>query len=241
MDIKSLGNSYGNPSIGLGSSKQPNTTQVETESPTNDDNRSAVLSSSHVTISQSATGQLGEVGSAPSFKDVGMAAREKLNTLKQQGAEKSGTTMQLVNLHDVDYSTFSDQDLAAMKLNSSKNFSDEEQHHAQAVLNERLRVSLETYRGVTELGDRRGHTKTIDALYKQMTPEVRSALGWTPVMMAQNDYLMALDEGKFGEFPMSAVLENLQATQAEGGLTFKLELWNDKGDTLPEEYRKKWL
>ncbi|NMM37771.1 MAG: hypothetical protein HHJ09_09690 [Glaciimonas sp.] len=61
---------------------------------------------------------------------------------------------------------------------------------------------------------------TIDALYKQMTPEVRSAMGWTPTMMAANDHMLAGDEEKFGKLLMSGILANLQATQAQGGLTF---------------------
>jgi hypothetical protein len=178
-------------------------------------------SSDVVNISDSGKAALAQTTTEPSFNDVGMAARAKLDTLKQQAAEKTGTTASSVNLNHVDYSSFSDQELAAMNLNSSGNFSKDEQIQAQAMLNERLRVSLETYRGATNLGDRRGHAMTIDALYAQMTPEVRSALGWTPTMMAANDRMLAGDEMKFGKLPMSGILANLQATQFEGGIKFE--------------------
>ena len=152
-----------------------------------------------------------------------MAARAKLDVLKQQAAAKTGTTASTVNVQQaglIDYSSFSDQELAAMTLNSSGNFSKTEQDQAQGMLNERLRVSLETYRGVTNLGDRRGQAMTIDALYNQMTPEVRSALNWTPTMMVANDQMLAGDEVKFGKLDISGVLANLRTTQTQGGLTF---------------------
>jgi hypothetical protein len=165
----------------------------------------------------------------------------KLDALKQQAAEKTGTTLSSVNLNHVDYSSFSDQDLAAMNLNSSGNFSKDEQIQAQGMLNERLRVSLETYRGVTNLGDRRGHAMTIDALYAQMTPEVRRALGWTPMMMAANDHMLAGDEEKFGKLPISGILANLQATQADGGLTFAAGRLHEGEAISMSEYRKYFL
>lgn len=221
MNIKTIGNNPSNIASNIGTKKefafsQPQGATIQ-----------ANASSSIVTISSSAK-EATQAISEPTFNEVAKAARDKLNDLKEQGAKKAGISATSVNLNHLDYSSFSEQDLAAMRLDPNNNFSKDEKIHAGAVLNERLRVSLETYRGATELGDRRGHTITIDALYKQMSPEVRSAMGWTPTMMAQNDYLMALDEGKFGKFPISAVLENLQNTQAQGGLTFKLALWNEK-------------
>lgn len=116
-----------------------------------------------VEISDGARAASAQAAAAPPFKDVGMAARTRLDALKQQAAEKTGTTAGAVNLNHVDYSSFSDQDLAAMHLNSSGNFSRDEQNQAQGVLGERMRVSLEACRGFTDLGDRRGHAMTIDA------------------------------------------------------------------------------
>lgn len=107
-----------------------------------------------------------------------------------------------------------------MNLNSSGNFSKDERDQAQGMLSERVGVSLETYRGATNLGDRRGHATTIDLLYKQMTPEVRSALNWTPTMMAANDQMLAGDESKFGKLDILGILTNLRTTKAHGGLMF---------------------
>jgi hypothetical protein len=172
-----------------------------------------------VNISDSAKVALAQA----SFKDVGMVARAKLDALKQQAADKSGTTASSVNVQlpgVIDYSSFSDQEVAAMSLNSSRNFSMDEQIQAQGILGERMRVSLETYRGATNLGDRRGHAMTIDALYNQMTPEVRSALNWTPAMMAANNQMLAGDESKFGKLDILGILTNLRTTKAHGGLMF---------------------
>ena len=176
-----------------------------------------------VNISDNAKAALAQATTEPSFKDVGMVARAKLDALKQQAADKTGTTASSVNVQQaglIDYSSFSDQELAAMNLNSSGNFSKDERDQAQGMLSERVGVSLEIYRGVTNLGDRRGHATTIDLLYKQMTPEVRSALNWTPTMMAANNQMLAGDESKFGKLDILGILTNLRTTKAHGGLMF---------------------
>jgi hypothetical protein len=176
-----------------------------------------------VNISDNAKVALAQATAEQSFKDVGMVAREKLDALKQQAANKNGTTASSVNVQlpgVIDYSSFSDQEVAAMSLNSSRNFSKDEQIQAQGILGERMRVSLETYRGATNLGDRRGHAMTIDALYNQMTPEVRSALNWTPTMMSANNQMLAGDESKFGKLDILGILTNLRTTKAHGGLMF---------------------
>ena len=82
---------------------------------------------------------------------------------------------------------------------------------------------------------------TIDALYAQMTPELRSALGWTPVMMAANDRMLAGDEEKLGKLPVSGILENLTATQATGGLTFRAGHLHHGHNVALSEYRKYFL
>jgi hypothetical protein len=174
------------------------------------------ISNSGKSASTQATEQL-------SFKDVGMGARAKLDALKQQAAVKTGTTANLVNVQQkdlIDYSSFSDQELAAMSLNSSGNFSKDERDEAQGWLGERTRISLEAYTGATNSGDLRGQTMAINALYDGMTPEVRSALGWTPAMMAMNNHLLSWAEGIYGKLDISGVLTNLQTAQAHGGLTF---------------------
>lgn len=157
---------------------------------------------------------------ALSFKDVGMAARAKLDMVKEEAAAKIGGSAFSINLNKVNYSSFSDQELAAMKLNSSGNYSQDEQIQAEAMLNERVRVSLETFRGATNAGDRRGHAMTINALYDKMTPEVRSALNWTPTMMAANNRMLQGDETRFGKLDFAEILLNIHTAQTNGGLNF---------------------
>jgi hypothetical protein len=225
MSVNGLGGSYSNASssvsytkvAGLAQSGSTNTTKAGSSAAT------AATNGVIVNISDSGKAASAQATTEPSFKDVGMAARTKLDGLKQQAAEKTGTTVSSVNVQlpgVIDYSLFSDQDLASMDLNSSGNFSQSERDQAGGMLNERLRVSLETYRGATDLGDRRGHAMTIDALYKQMSPEVRNAMGWTPTMMAANNHMLAGDDAKFGKLSTLGIFANLQATQAQGGLSF---------------------
>lgn len=234
MSVNGLGSSYGNTSSsalytnasGIDQSGSTDTTKAKNSTDTTKARSSVVTTSNNsvvVNLSDSGKAASAQPTTEPSFKDVGMAARVKLDALKQQAATKTGTTVSSLNIGQaglMDYSSFSDQELAAMNLNSSGNFSKDEQVEAQGWLNERLRVSLETYRGVTNLGDRRGHAMTIDLLYNEMTPEVRSALGWTPTMMAANNHMLAGDEAKFGKLDISGVFENLRTTQTQGGLMF---------------------
>ncbi|MGP1665858.1 MAG: hypothetical protein ACTS5I_08130 [Rhodanobacter sp.] len=225
MNVNGLSGSYSNASPNVSYAKVSGLGQSGSTDATKTGNSTTATSNNSVVvnISDSAKAASAQATEQPSFKDVGMAARAKLDALKQQAADKTGTTVSSVNVQQaglIDYSSFSDQELAAMDLNSSGNFSQTERDAAGGMLGERMRVSLETYRGATNLGDRRGHAMTIDALYKQMTPEVRSALGWTPTMMAANDHMLAGDEEKFGKLLMSGILANLQATQGQGGLTF---------------------
>ncbi|PLY39463.1 hypothetical protein CSZ94_26250 [Janthinobacterium sp. ROICE36] len=220
MSIKGLDTSYSNAFPNVNSDKVSTLVQSETKE-TEQGSSAATAPSSIVTLSDKAKTASTQVATSPSFMEIGMAARTKLDVAKQQGAEKTGATVSSVNLNHVDYSAFSDQELAAMNLNSSGNFSKDEQIQAQGVLGERVRVSLETYRGATNDGDRRGHAMAIDALYTQMTPEMRSVLGWTPTMMNANDHMLAGDEKKFGKLSLAGILAHLETSKTEGGITFE--------------------
>lgn len=159
---------------------------------------------------------------ASTFADVGTAARAKLDTLIQKTAQKTGISPQAVNVQAIqvaDYSGFSDQELAAISLNSSKNFSVAEKDEAGAVLNARVAASLEPYRAATNAGDRRGHAMAINALYDKMSPEVRSALGWTPTMMAANNKMLDGDEKRFGKLEFAGIFSQLQTAALHGGLS----------------------
>jgi|GEM_PF-3323247 len=160
---------------------------------------------------------------AQSFKDVGMAARAKLNTLIQQVAKKTGIHASEVNIQGLeisDFASFSDQELAAINLNSSGNFSEAEQVQANALLAERMRVSLEPYRISVNQGDGRGQAMAINALYNRMTPEVRRALGWDSAMMVSNNSMLASDEQIGGKLDNNAIITNLRFAQHRGGLMF---------------------
>jgi hypothetical protein len=225
MNINVLGGSYTSTYSRANSTNVSSPVQSSSTDTTKAGNSVSTASTNGVIVNISNSGKSASTQATEqlSFKDVGMGARAKLDALKQQAAVKTGTTANLVNVQQkdlIDYSSFSDQELAAMSLNSSGNFSKDERDEAQGWLGERTRISLEAYTGATNSGDLRGQTMAINALYDGMTPEVRSALGWTPAMMAMNNHLLSWAEGIYGKLDISGVLTNLQTAQAHGGLTF---------------------
>src|ERR1035437_141898 len=215
MSVNGLGSSYGSVSSSttytnvspLGLSASTDTTKAESSAATTSSNSVVVnISDNGKAASAQATEQL-------SFKDVGTGARAKLDTLIQQAAKKAGISPQAVNVGAIgviDYTGFSDQELAAMAQNSSKNFSALEGDSARGMLAYRVAVSLEPYRAATNAGDRRGHAMAINVLYDKMSPEVRQALGWTPKMMAANNNMLHGDEKKFGKLESAGIFSQLQ-------------------------------
>jgi hypothetical protein len=224
MSVNGLGSSYG------GAYSSANSTRVSAlglsaSSDTTKAHSSAVTNSSNsvvVNISDNGRAASAQATELLSFEDVGMAARAKLDALIQQTAQKAGISPQSVNVQAIqvaDYSGFSDQELAAISLNSSKNFSVAEKDEAGAVLNARVAASLEPYRAATNAGDRRGHAMAINALYDKMSPEVRNALGWTPTMMAANNKMLNGDEERFGKLEFAGIFSQLQTAALHGGLS----------------------
>jgi hypothetical protein len=177
-----------------------------------------------VIVSLSESAKLSSAQTADqTFKDVGMSARPKLDGLIQQAARKANIPASQVNVQEfglIDFSSFSDQELAAMNLNSSGNFSKTEQDHANGVLAGRMSVSLEPCSLQTQLGDFRGEGMAINALYDKMTPEVRQALSWTPAMMASNNQMLSNDSRRLGNLDNNTIIANLRYAQHHGGLTF---------------------
>lgn len=211
MSIVGLGSPTANLYSQLADVKTSNQT-----TPSKMEERKATTDGSIVSLSNSGKQAITE---ELSFKDIGSSAREKLDILRKQAAEKTKGSANTVDIQKVDYSSFSDQELAAMAQNSSKNFTEEEQIHAQGWLNERVRVALEPYRAATNAGDRRGHAMAINVLYDKMSPEVRSALGWTPTMMAANNAMLNGDEERFGKLEFAKIFSQLQSAAANGGIS----------------------
>ncbi len=152
MSVNGLGSSFGNASPSVSYTKVAGLAQSGNTNTTKAGNSATTAATTGVIVNISASGKAAsaQATTEPSFKDVGMAARAKLDVLKQQAAEKTGTTVSSINVAQaglIDYSSFSDQELAAMALNSSSNFSKTEHDQAAGMLGERMRVSLETYRG----------------------------------------------------------------------------------------------
>lgn len=173
------------------------------------------------------------------FEEVGKQAREKLDEIIKQTAEKQGVPVSQVNLarsrlDGVDWSVLSDQELAAIKLNRDGLFSDEESLTGSAALGSRLAASLRPYQPAAMAGDFRGQGVALNMLYTQMTPEVREALHFTPDMVEANKQYVSRDMQKFGSrfgSDVTGILQQLAGISNRGGLSFALtgSLFNQAG------------
>ena len=163
------------------------------------------------------------------FEEVGKQAREKLDEIIKQTAEKQGVPVSQVNLDrsrldGVDWSILSDQELAAIKLNRDGLFSENESLNGSAALASRMRASLRPFQAAAMMGDFRGQGTAINMLYAQMTPEVREALQWTPAMMVANDQYVRNDIMRFGSLlqDTGSIQQTLAGLSSRGGLAYAL-------------------
>lgn len=165
------------------------------------------------------------------FEEVGKQAREKLDEIIKQTAEKQGVPISQVNLarshlDGVDWSRFSDQELAAIKLDREGLFNDEESLTASGHLTKRMTESLRPFdRFITMAHDERFSCTARLALYEQMTPEVREALHFTPDIVAANYQYLSRDTQKFGSLfgsDITGIVQQLAGLSTRGGLTYAL-------------------
>lgn len=165
------------------------------------------------------------------FEEVGKQAREKLDEIIKQTAEKQGVPVSQVNLDrsrldGVDWSILSDQELAAIKLNRDGLFSENESLNGSAALGSRLAASLRPYQAACMMaGDIRGQGMAINMLYAQMTPEVREALHFTPEMIVAGNQYIRRDEQIFGPLlgsDITGIAQQLAALSSRGGLAYAL-------------------
>ena len=172
-----------------------------------------------------------------SFEEVGKQARIKLDELIQRAAEKQGIKPSEVNLAAFykagDFSAFSDQELAAIQLNRDGLFTEDESSTGNALLGARLAASLRPFDWNTTHDHRLGCT-AFNALYAQMSPEVREAMHCTPDVMASNNNLLRGATQQFGALSASnvtGILQQLAGISNRGGLSFALtgSLFNQAG------------
>ena len=184
--------------------------------------------SSVVTLSDAAKA----LASKPlTFEEVGKQAREKLDEIIKQTAEKQGVPVSQVNLarshlDGVDWSVLSDQELAAIKLDREGLFNDEESLTASGHLTKRLAESLRPFdRFITMAHDERFSCTARLALYEQMTPEVREALHFTPDIVAANYQYLNRDSQMFGSLlgsDITGIAQQLAGLSSRGGLAYAL-------------------
>jgi hypothetical protein len=154
-----------------------------------------------------------------SFADTGNRARQLLDA-KYAEARKAGTRIKYDMSEQgirADYSSFSDQELAAIALNRNHQFTETEAGWASGEFTERTRVALEPFSNdVMHRFDRRGQALAINMLYNSMTPEVREALGWDEAMMVSNNEMLTRDTRDFGPIDRQSVAQLVLGTRSTG-------------------------
>lgn len=154
-----------------------------------------------------------------SFADVGQRVRKLLDA-KYADAAKAGTRVKYDMSEQgvrADYSSFSDQEVAAIALNRDGRFNADESGWARAELGGRVAVALQPFDDAVMHGhDRRGHALAINLLYNGMTQEVRAALHWDEAMMVSNNEMLTRDTRDHGAIDRPSVLQLVLDTRSQG-------------------------
>jgi len=184
-----------------------------------------------VSISDQAKAALAAMSSGSSSNASG-SLRDRLNA-QYQAAQADGTFITYDSSKGgrwLDLSSFTDEEVAEIKLDRSGEFSQDEQNLAGGVLGARMTESLNSVSPNVVLGDRRAQMMGIKALYSQMSDNVRAALGWTPAMMISTDNMLDMDSKKLGWLSVDSIVSKLLDASDRGGLHFT----RDKLDALPK-------
>ncbi len=120
----------------------------------------------------------------------------------------------------MDMSSFTDDELAQITNDKGSEYPQGLSDCAGGALAFRMKVALEPFENAVDSGDRRGQAMAINLLYDQMSPAVRQALSWTPVMMVANNEMLDGDTKTFGPFDENTVIKNLLNASRRGGLSF---------------------
>ncbi|HEU0066870.1 MAG TPA: hypothetical protein VFQ57_06490 [Sphingomonas sp.] len=127
----------------------------------------------------------------------------------------------------MDLSSFTDDELAQIQLDRKGEFPKDLSIYAAGGLGQRMATSLEAFETGPSGFDSRGQAMAINALYDQMSTDVRAALGWTQTMMAANNRYLARDVERDGPGDVEDVLAKLMKATGRGGLRFS----RPNGDT----------
>lgn len=154
--------------------------------------------------------------------DNASSARTKLDEL-YKAASADGTFITFDTSkggRQLDMSTLSDDELAAIAVDRAGSFSENEANDAAGWLNLRLAKTLQPFQSATMGGDRRAHAMTLNTLYDNASQDVRQALHWTPVMRSAADTMLQGDNALFGTIDWSSIFSNLREMSNNGGMTF---------------------
>lgn len=174
-----------------------------------------------VTISDRAQAAIAALSSGSSSNASG-SLRDRLNA-QYQAAQNNGTFISFDSSKGgqwLDLSSFTDDELAQIELNKNGEFSQDELNLAGGALAGRAAHSLESYGPAVQSGDRRAMMMGIKALYSQMSDDVRSALRWTPDMMASTDDMLNGDSKRLGWLSVDPIVSKLLDASNSGGLHF---------------------
>ena len=121
----------------------------------------------------------------------------------------------------IDFSSFTDDELAQIGKDRDHDFSEALSKHAIATLAERVAIFLKPFEASIGYGESRGDAKAIRTLYSHMSQDVRDVLGWTESMVEAAEKLAEKNTEKLGDFNMDTLWKMLLEAAKKGGLSLQ--------------------
>lgn len=121
----------------------------------------------------------------------------------------------------IDFSSFTDDELAQMTNNKDHHFSGDLSLYAGGALAERMKISLEPFEPAAEIGDFRGESMAIRTLYNHMSQNVRDALEWTESMVEGGEEMASHSGKPLHKSHLKTLWDILLEVAQQGGLSLQ--------------------
>ncbi|ART93568.1 hypothetical protein FBY50_1098 [Zymomonas mobilis] len=121
----------------------------------------------------------------------------------------------------LDLSSFTDDELGQITNNKEGDFSKDLSIYTQAMLAQRVKLSLEPFETAIGYGNFQGEAKAIRTLYSHMSQNVRDALGWTENMVETAEKSATKNTENLGDFNIKSLWEILLEAAKKGGLSLQ--------------------